>query len=97
LHSQKEMIKLLEAGITNRAIGSTQMNATSSRSHCVSLLAFQQIDAESYSVRTGKLHLVDLAGSEKLEKRRVNGALLEEAKMIKKSLSALGKVSDSLT
>jgi kinesin family protein 5 len=41
-------------------------------------------------VNAGKLVLVDLAGSEKVEKTGAEGRVLEEAKMISKSLSALG-------
>ncbi|KAK9134954.1 hypothetical protein Syun_014284 [Stephania yunnanensis] len=39
---------------------------------------------------TGKLILLDLTGSEKIEKTRAEGQILEEAKTIDKSLSALG-------
>jgi len=47
--------------------------------------------------RSGKLILVDLAGSEKVEKTGAEGRVLEEAKTINKSLSALGNVINSLT
>lgn len=45
----------------------------------------------------GKLILVDLAGSEKIEKTGAEGRVLEEAKTINKSLSALGNVVHALT
>ena len=48
-------------------------------------------------VKTGKLVLVDLAGSEKAEKTGAEGRVLEEAKTINKSLSALGNVINALT
>lgn len=48
-------------------------------------------------VSTGKLVLVDLAGSEKVEKTGAEGRVLEEAKTINKSLSALGNVINALT
>jgi kinesin family protein 5 len=51
----------------------------------------------SYRVRTGKIILVDLAGSEKVEKTGAEGRVLDEAKMINKSLSALGNVINALT
>lgn len=41
--------------------------------------------------------LVDLAGSEKVEKTGAEGIVLEEAKAINKSLSALGNVINCLT
>ncbi|CAM6100425.1 unnamed protein product [Calypogeia fissa] len=97
VQSKDKMVKLLEAGITNRTSGATQMNSRSSRSHCVSMLTIQQIDTKDQSMKIGKLYLVDLAGSEKVEKTGVEGAVLEEAKMINKSLSALGNVINSLT
>lgn len=46
---------------------------------------------------SGKFVLVDLAGSEKVEKTGAEGRLLEEAKTINKSLSALGNVINALT
>ena len=45
---------------------------------------------------TGKLYLVDLAGSEKVGKTGAEGEVLEEAKNINKSLSALGNVISAL-
>lgn len=45
----------------------------------------------------GKLYCCDLAGSEKVEKTEASGQTLEEAKMINKSLSALGNVINALT
>lgn len=48
-------------------------------------------------MKTGKLILVDLAGSEKVEKTGAEGRVLEEAKTINKSLSALGNVINALT
>lgn len=48
-------------------------------------------------MKTGKLVLVDLARSEKVEKTGAEGRVLEEAKMINKSLSTLGNVINALT
>ena len=45
----------------------------------------------------GKLYCCDLAGSEKIAKTEASGQTLEEAKMINKSLSALGNVINALT
>ena len=45
----------------------------------------------------GKLYCCDLAGSEKVGKTEASGQTLEEAKMINKSLSALGNVINALT
>jgi hypothetical protein len=48
------------------------------------------------STKSGQLNLVDLAGSEKVGKTGAAGQTLEEAKMINKSLSALGQVIKAL-
>lgn len=45
---------------------------------------------------SGKLYLVDLAGSEKVSKTGAEGSVLDEAKNINKSLSALGNVIAAL-
>ncbi|CAL1394971.1 unnamed protein product [Linum trigynum] len=84
-----EALQNLHAGIQNRAVGETQMNLASSRSHCAYIFTVLG--------RTGKLVLVDLAGSQKVEKTGAEGKLLEEAKTINKSLSALGNVINALT
>ena len=47
---------------------------------------------EEGSTKEGTLNLVDLAGCEKVGKTGAKGETLEEAKMINKSLSALGQV-----
>ena len=48
-------------------------------------------------IKVGKLNLVDLAGSEKISKTGATGTTLDEAKMINKSLTTLGKVITALT
>ncbi|KAL9271442.1 Kinesin-like protein [Drosera capensis] len=85
------------SGIANRAIGETQMNMASSRSHCIYIFTVQQELLFDKRIKSGKLILVDLAGSEKVEKTRAEGRVLEEAKTINKSLSALGNVINALT
>ncbi|KAA8545075.1 hypothetical protein F0562_019826 [Nyssa sinensis] len=92
-----EALQSLSSGIANRAVGETQMNMASSRSHCVYVFAVQQDLTTEKRVRRGKLILVDLAGSEKVEKTGAEGRVLEEAKTINKSLSALGNVINALT
>jgi len=47
--------------------------------------------------KNGKLFLVDLAGSEMVGKTGATGNVLQEAKMINRSLSALGNVIKALT
>ncbi|GMI79289.1 kinesin 1 [Hibiscus trionum] len=92
-----EALQSLSSGIANRAIGETQMNMASSRSHCVYMFTLNQQSHSEKRVKSGKLVLVDLAGSEKVEKTGAEGRVLEEAKTINKSLSALGNVINALT
>ena len=73
------------------------MNAESSRSHSIFILTITQNNTEDLSCRSGRLYLVDLAGSEKIQKTGASGQTLEEAKMINKSLTTLGKVIMALT
>ncbi|GJX41470.1 kinesin-like protein KIN-1 [Tanacetum coccineum] len=93
----EEALKFLSSGIANRAVGETQMNMSSSRSHCIYIFTVQKELTNEKRVSTGKLVLVDLAGSEKVEKTGAEGRVLEEAKTINKSLSALGNVINALT
>ncbi|KAJ9131508.1 hypothetical protein P3X46_035163 [Hevea brasiliensis] len=91
-----DALQSLSSGIANRAVGETQMNMASSRSHCIYIFTVQS-ELSDKRVKTGKLILVDLAGSEKVEKTGAEGKVLEEAKTINKSLSVLGNVINALT
>jgi kinesin family protein 5 len=72
------------------------MNEHSSRSHSVFLINVKQENQETEKKLSGKLYLVDLAGSEKVSKTGAEGSVLEEAKNINKSLSALANVISAL-
>lgn len=61
------------------------------------LLTIGQNNIDDLSAKTGKLYLVDLAGSEKIGKTGAEGKTLDQAKKINASLTALGKVINSLT
>jgi hypothetical protein len=56
-----EAVEFLEAGISNRALGKTAVNANSSRSHSVFQIVLKRGGKESC------LRIVDLAGSEKFK------------------------------
>uniref|UniRef100_A0A3P8PHL6 Kinesin-like protein n=1 Tax=Astatotilapia calliptera TaxID=8154 RepID=A0A3P8PHL6_ASTCA len=73
------------------------MNEHSSRSHSIFLINIKQENVETEMKLSGKLYLVDLAGSEKVSKTGAEGAVLDEAKNINKSLSALGNVIAALS
>ena len=102
---------LLAIGDKAKAKAATQMNARSSRSHrynslpitrhhsppsSVFILRLEQKLAEG-GTKNSRLNLVDLAGSEKISKTGAQGSVLEEAKNINKSLSALGNCISALT
>lgn len=92
----KEVMDIIDEGKQNRHIAMTNMNEHSSRSHSVFLINVKQEKLENQKQLTGKLYLVDLAGSEKVSKTGAEGMLLDEAKNINKSLSALGNVISAL-
>ena len=95
--SQDEVLKLMALGNNNRMVASTGMNERSSRSHSIFLITLSRKHCVTLDSTTGKLFLVDLAGSEQVKKTSAQGQQLEEAKLINKSLSALGNVIRHLT
>ena len=97
VNSTDEMMAVMNAGSQNRVVAATRMNATSSRSHSIFLVTVQQKNTKTDATKLGKLFCCDLAGSEKIAKTEAEGQTLEEAKMINKSLSALGNVINALT
>ncbi|KFB36782.1 AGAP000561-PA-like protein [Anopheles sinensis] len=94
--SPEEVFEVIEEGKSNRHIAVTNMNEHSSRSHSVFLINVKQENMENEKKLSGKLYLVDLAGSEKVSKTGAEGTVLDEAKNINKSLSALGNVISAL-
>ena len=84
----------------NRTIGSTNMNATSSRAHTVTQLVFKQ----KFFNDAGKperelisnINLIDLAGSERASGTGATGDRLKEGANINKSLTMLGQVISAL-
>ncbi|WJX48360.1 hypothetical protein P8452_34937 [Trifolium repens] len=95
--SPSDVIKLMDIGLKNRAIGATAMNERSSRSHSVVSIHVRGKEFKSGSTLHGNLHLVDLAGSERVDRSEVTGDRLKEAQHINKSLSALGDVIFALS
>jgi kinesin family protein 1 len=57
---------IVDQGMKNRTVASTQMNADSSRSHSVFIISIHQKDEEDTTKNVfAKINLVDLAGSER--------------------------------
>lgn len=87
-----QALKTVQAALGRRAVAATNMNERSSRSHCMVTLTLTK-----QGNKTSKLCLVDLAGSERQDKTGADGSVLDEAKLINKSLSCLGNVVNALT
>lgn len=98
--SYDEIYRQINIGTQNRTIGQTNMNATSSRAHTVTLITFSQkfFDHASKPLRALKsnINLIDLAGSERAESTGATGQRLKEGANINKSLMILGKVITAL-
>uniref|UniRef100_A0A671V5W0 Kinesin-like protein n=1 Tax=Sparus aurata TaxID=8175 RepID=A0A671V5W0_SPAAU len=94
--SPDEVMDVIDEGKSNRHVAVTNMNEHSSRSHSIFLINIKQEHVETEQKLCGKLYLVDLAGSEKVSKTGAAGSVLDEAKNINKSLSALGNVISAL-
>ncbi|KAI1892430.1 hypothetical protein AGOR_G00133270 [Albula goreensis] len=94
--SPEEVMDVIDEGKSNRHVAVTNMNEHSSRSHSIFLINIKQEHVETEQKLCGKLYLVDLAGSEKVSKTGAEGAVLDEAKNINKSLSSLGNVISAL-
>ncbi|XP_051958975.1 kinesin-1 heavy chain isoform X2 [Xyrauchen texanus] len=94
--SPEEVMDTIDEGKSNRHVAVTNMNEHSSRSHSIFLINVKQENSQTEQKLSGKLFLVDLAGSEKVSKTGAEGAVLDEAKNINKSLSALGNVISAL-
>uniref|UniRef100_H3BGB6 Kinesin-like protein n=1 Tax=Latimeria chalumnae TaxID=7897 RepID=H3BGB6_LATCH len=94
--SPEEILDVIDEGKSNRHVAVTNMNEHSSRSHSIFLINIKQENVETEQKLSGKLYLVDLAGSEKVSKTGAEGAVLDEAKNINRSLSALGNVISAL-
>merc|ERR1719502_26416 len=78
-------------GENNRAVAQHSLNEESSRSHAIFTLhieARSKIESAE-RITLSKLNLVDLAGSERVKKTDTEGAGLEEAKFINRSLTYL--------
>ncbi|XP_076850877.1 kinesin family member 4 [Brachyhypopomus gauderio] len=95
--SAVEMVGCLELGNCARTVGSTAMNAASSRSHAIFTVVLEQRrGADKNDTVISKLHLVDLAGSERQKKTKAEGDRLKEGISINKGLLSLGNVISAL-
>ncbi|ORZ10767.1 kinesin motor domain-domain-containing protein [Absidia repens] len=104
VRSIDEAYTILRQGQRNRAVFSTLMNQTSSRSHSIFTIRIVRvpiyeneyvIEDPSYAV-VSKMSIVDLAGSERYRNTLNSGQRLKEAGNINKSLMVLGQCMETL-
>ena len=98
VNSASELLEKLKEGNTQRSVGSTNMNATSSRSHAAfNIHLEQQSHEDPDDSKSAVLRLVDLAGSERLKRTGAEGQRKEEGVNINMGLLALGNVISALS
>ncbi|KAL7696548.1 kinesin [Lotmaria passim] len=102
LTSSKEFMSFYAEGNARRVVGSTAMNAESSRGHTAMVIYVSSEDPEdpSSGKLRGKITFIDLAGYERFSKTGITSAdpvRKDEAKTINASLLALGHVVSSLS
>ena len=109
VNQENELLLLIENGITFRKTAETIMNKISSRSHAILQITVKQMwkeriknnsngeTVENLHKIRGVLTIVDLAGSESVSRTGSEGINQDEAKEINKSISALGRVIESLS
>ncbi|KAJ8527769.1 hypothetical protein K7X08_015220 [Anisodus acutangulus] len=96
VNNMNEVWEALRIGSNARAVGSTNANERSSRSHCIHCVMVKGENLLNGECTRSKLWLIDLAGSERIAKTEVQGERLKETQNINRSLSALGDVISSL-
>ncbi|KAJ4975147.1 hypothetical protein NE237_000253 [Protea cynaroides] len=96
VNNMNEVWEVLQMGSSARAVGSTNVNEHSSRSHCIHCVMVKGENLINREYTRSKLWLVDLAGSERIAKTDVQGERLKETQNINRSLSALGDVISAL-
>ncbi|XP_054432750.1 kinesin-like protein KIF28P [Pteronotus mesoamericanus] len=88
--------RLMEQGMKMRTTASTNVNASSSRSHMVITLQFKQVFPDSGLTKQSSINLVDLAGSERQKSSGSEGDRLREGSRVNLSLTNLGNVISAL-
>uniref|UniRef100_A0A8C3VT90 Kinesin-like protein n=1 Tax=Catagonus wagneri TaxID=51154 RepID=A0A8C3VT90_9CETA len=88
--------RLMEQGTKIRTTASTNMNASSSRSHMVITIQFKQVFLDRDLTKQSSINLVDLAGSERQKSSGSEGDRLREGSRVNLSLTNLGNVISAL-
>jgi len=90
--SEEQINALMAHAAKQRAVGATDANAASSRSHSIFAMYLKGSSEALGMELNGALHLVDLAGSERLDRSGATGDRLRETRNINKSLASLAHV-----
>jgi len=77
--SPDQIFDIMAAGFEHRAVGCHDINAHSSRSHCLLIVGVVGTNISSGVRTVGKLTLCDLAGSERINKTGATGAFWSES------------------
>ncbi|OQR93872.1 hypothetical protein THRCLA_08323, partial [Thraustotheca clavata] len=94
----EDMMAVFHDAIKQKIMATTNLNAASSRSHCIYTLYIESMDLDNPGVfTTTKFCLVDLAGSERIMKTGASGVTLQESIGINKSLFVLRQVIQILS
>ncbi|KAI0367731.1 kinesin-domain-containing protein [Pilatotrama ljubarskyi] len=96
LHTIEDFERAFSHANKQRSVGSTNLNAVSSRSHAILTLHVTVTDHSNNTTLSGKLNLVDLAGSENNKLTGNDASRMAESAAINKSLSVLGQVVHAL-
>ena len=97
------VMALMKKGVSRRAVESTAMNDTSSRSHTIFKITVESIESQQEgverdtSVLVASLNLVDLAGSESVRHTGATGQRAKEGGKINQSLLSLSRVIHALS
>ncbi|KAK1790963.1 hypothetical protein P4O66_014818 [Electrophorus voltai] len=106
--SPEEVMDTIDEGKSNRHVAVTNMNEHSSRSHSIFLINVKQENTQTEQKLSGKLFWLTWQAVRRAEEAGLNvlflqvsktgaeGAVLDEAKNINKSLSSLGNVISAL-
>ncbi|KAK8928810.1 Kinesin-4 [Platanthera zijinensis] len=97
VHNLGDVWTVLDDGKNARAVGSTNLNEHSSRSHCMLCIIVKTVNLVTREVTQSKLWLCYLAGSERFAKSDAQGERLKEAQHINRPFSALGDVMFALS
>ncbi|KAK2639918.1 hypothetical protein Ddye_027713 [Dipteronia dyeriana] len=99
--SYEDVTLILIKGLSSRKVGATSINSKSSRSHIVFTFIVEswckEASSKSFSSsRMSRISLVDLAGADRNKLDDVGRQGVKEGKYVKKSLSQLGYLVNSL-